>query len=1343
MPPAKYDINTVSIKELLELGFSQEMAERLIKEREARKGFKSVKEAAEVLGIHPREMLRFQAMFYVAPEPEPWPELDEPGGEPDPADREDWKLVFTVRTDPALSPEAAEKIRLRLDYQATGEEGRVSELYQILLQQEYMLEVDPFPLVSELNATVENRQGLALVPQQFLVPEVDKEHFLLKAELKLSGEDLKKALHALRPETIDSMIRAGRFMVAGMPEASFEGFHLSMDLVDSQAKEDALGRIFPLKERQTPSVVREIDLLDQDVVSAFSGFDLTAAEKLKYDGRFSFSRVLPEKGADTVRGWIWFLNGPLMYAGYRREQDPHSPARDLIILLPGSEKASHLMSQEPCGEHLQESGSLPLDVDEEHLLRDSKMFHDDPGPFCKPFSNPSRILGERSFRTVLRVEQPEIALTSPNKPDYTRLFPKQPALDFYSKAYLTPGQWLGKSSHLLRLLPGTPPGLSTLSLFPKKLQRPSRRRPVSSRNPVDWDEDPTRHQALSLAGGHILEWRVQWRSNGYSLGDVKRTLTLAPRQTRRIVKVDWTRTEWARRDETLVSADEFDEGAERAMDYGVAVSSSLQEWSRGGSRASTTGAAGGIGFALGPVVVGGGAAHGRASSSSWQEGGRQVAASEQQRLREAIRQYGDSLRSLESTVVTEAEQHEAVQGVSEVIRNPNYCHSLSVVYYEILRHLRVDTVLGGVRECLFVPFSITLFDLERVLQWRGALQRYLRRRELRWALAHSEKVLAVKEARETQQDIDAAWGDIPAGRRAGQPVRYLSGSVSIRLGIEIPNMESLDDETLEKMLEDRERMYNLLLSPFAALLGRTVAETAREMVEAKEARIQDYFRREIAPFMARNWVESLNLFAGNSNYPSKLTGTVFSMASGYRHKGVHRVDFTVPLSTLEEEGVTRFMLKKVTVSAGADLPAGSVADCMQLRFVYETEQDKGRAASSWYTRRLVRSDSGTAGEEAELNLPLSSYEKQEPRKEILKAFDSILDHLNTNLHYYHKAIWWSMDRDELYTILDGYSVSGTDSRSIASVVEREPIAILGNSLVFPVAAGAFLGIDGHDSLQDLFNYYCQESQGSTPMRISLPTDGVYAQALKDQCHACEEHQGSTDWVLQDKDPELAELPPELLASRYQKPQDLQPSQFPEAIINNINLPQTPQAQGLEQAITAAGKKDAFRDMAGLEGTQKNAAAAMQKASDLAGRFGETAAAYNLARRSMDQDGLDRVMSSLEKWGERFDVPKEELGNIFTKFMENLSGESGKDVTEILEKLAQAIKSMSPGQTATITSLDGEKLFNIVLGQDSSGKEDDSQDEDQEDQEEEGEENNDKEDQEDGGENGEKEDAEEE
>ncbi len=63
---------------------------------------------------------------------------------------------------------------------------------------------------------------------------------------------------------------------------------------------------------------------------------------------------------------------------------------------------------------------------------------------------------------------------------------------------------------------------------------------------------------------------------------------------------------------------------------------------------------------------------------------------------------------------------------------------------------------------------------------------------------------------------------------------------------------------------------------------------------------------------------------------------------------------------------------------------------------------------------------------------------------------------------------------------------------IASVVEPDPIAIIGDAVIFTLLAGSFLGL-GTSRLPDLCNYYVSKEAPTEPMLISLPTDSFYAQ----------------------------------------------------------------------------------------------------------------------------------------------------------------------------------------------------------------------------------------------------------
>lgn len=203
-----------------------------------------------------------------------------------------------------------------------------------------------------------------------------------------------------------------------------------------------------------------------------------------FDGSFSIDYPLVGDPSKFV-GWAWLFAGPSVFFGFQAEQDMATPRYNILIPLP-------TLSGLPSGERK----TVPYDVSESALLNRPDIFADDPGTTCKPFDNPGRILGERRFNTILRITQPDN--------------------DETDRAH---GEYIDNP-------------------------RPQ----VSANNEIDWEGDTTKYQAKTLSRGHILDFRVRWRSNGYSLGNVAHSLTLAPRQTRRIVKVDFERRERAARD---------------------------------------------------------------------------------------------------------------------------------------------------------------------------------------------------------------------------------------------------------------------------------------------------------------------------------------------------------------------------------------------------------------------------------------------------------------------------------------------------------------------------------------------------------------------------------------------------------------------------------------------------------------------------------------------------------------------------------------------------------------------------------------------------------------------------
>lgn len=907
---------------------------------------------------------------------------------------------------------------------------------------------------------------------------------------------------------------------------------------------------------------------------------------LSIDGRFDVQ--LPP-GADFVM--LWWLQGGQAAIGAiapdimrSARSEPELPA-----ILPAFSAPSPVAGK-PEGTC---STAVPRFATEAELADNPNVYSEDAGSFCKPFSNPERVLSERSFYTIVRAEQPAISAR-------LSAATKAPAwLDFTGVVHKADNRAADATRAHLALDPAF-----AAKYVAGMMSLPGGRSDLDAQHPVQWEDDIARYQASGVARGHVLEHRVRWRSNGYSLGTVAKTLTLAPRQIKRIQKVDWERHEAARRAETTQQADHVQDAVIRDRQVDDTVRASLHEWSFGTSAAAAGGVAGGIGFFAEAVLGGIGAAAGGAGSVAYTESGRTTTATEEQRLRDSIRRYADSLRRLESVVVSEVSQEESVTGTSEVLRNFNYAHSLTVIYYQILRHLRVETAFAGVSECLFVPFAIKPFDLTRAYRWRESIGRALRQARYRRALDRVRDVAT-----------DFAQSDIPEGRRADQRVVDIRGSITIKLSIERP----ADGDNGSFRKENWNQLGPLLAEP-----AKAIHEALEGVVDGQRDR---FFQANHAGAIAANWCNGLKL---RTVPDGSLLDADFTLATTYRFGQTVRVDFTLPM-TGELSGITRAQLQALNVRAPQiDLPPGSIANVTRMSLTYATENFEYTVQDRGGMRDLVRVTNGTAEPSGALaTLPLTPWEKVDQRAEIVAAVNELVEHLNEHVEYYHKAIWWHMDRDRLYMLVDGFTVPGTNGVSIGSVVDREPMGIIGNSIVFRVSRGAFIGLGEIDTPAKLHNLYADNQPPRDPMHVSLPTDGLYAQTLLDPCPALEEHFGNFDWALSQPDVDPGTLSPELLGSRRSDPAPtLQPSQMPATLINLQNAPEAPAPSGLQGVLNAVIKGDSFRDLSGLAGNQANALAALQAASSLAAGFGNQAA--QLAAKTQATNTADQKVASIKR-----------------------------------------------------------------------------------------------------------------
>lgn len=710
---------------------------------------------------------------------------------------------------------------------------------------------------------------------------------------------------------------------------------------------------------------------------------------------------------------------------------------------------------------------------------------------------------------------------------------------------------------------------------------------------------------------------------------------------------------------------------------------------------------------------------GDSTSSAFQVSSRDVSSSSLQHLRDRTLQSASAVRNLRSTIVQTASQGETVRATTEVVANHNHCHALTIQYFEVLRHLKVTNELVDVQECLFVPLPMTEFNREKTLRWRQPLSTYLQRRELAPGFDATRRVFTdwgevdAPIGRYADEIVTAIFGEltltifIPLPPFPEKPAPTPENAVEVA-------------EKVTKALMPTEGFFGAVLAIAtggASLIAGAVTGAATDAVKATTQGAQALtqsmfslptaeeryakFQQEVMPPAAAGFVDQLEMYARVGSNEVKLNGADFTLVSNYQPGS----PLLVSVRGQVTNPVRRSDISSIIIKCAAPLPPGCRAIVNSASLRYQTRM---------FRRDLVNDSrvnddidlpivaftgapslpippfpgfpglpgfpsfsapplplgfpSGyvpipgmspiRAGNGATLYTPLDEWEQRSPRLEDIRLSAELVEHLNVNLEYYHHAIWWTMDPNRRYMLLDGYEAPNAGGRSVASVVENTLIGIVGNSLVMPVALGNHL--DPQFRLADgatLLEQYDPQSP-APPSRISLPTRGVFAEAVMGDCNACEEIDDTRFWRW---DEVPIDEPPALdvaaLASRRTEPVYGSATPFPTPIVGMQTPPQAPDAAGVKAALDALAKS-AFTDITGLAGTQANALAAYSKAMDTALAFGKEAS--ELAKQAAMTKNVGQTMRAIDKAEGENKIDKDDAKQMRTSALRTMAGETPSD-----------------------------------------------------------------------------------
>ena len=981
--------------------------------------------------------------------------------------------------------------------------------------------------------------------------------------------------------------------------------------------------------------------------------DFRALFVAQTDGNGYFSGVYPLGAFAAAHGTVAVGAGEPVLVPIHLQEDDTFP--ESVILVIDLDEAALPAPQDDCDCH--GASDVPRDPDARDLARADGTYSSDPGAGrCVDFTRPDRTLEEYSFSYVVRTTEPTIrglTLQEPSKIDLSKLTAVL-SQNTLSNAVLTrdaaaPVARMATAAavadraeaaelprfatqrvdaDILQTLARDPDGFSLtklataaeltvhgdlVRLIGQHLALEPGRQALTCRTPIDWDHTATLYQACTVAHGHVLRFKQEWVADGYSMGNLLYSLPLAPGQKKQIAVVDWERRETTARSEEREVRESLEAAISRDRDINEIVGATVNESVRGGSRASSSSFAGGLGVGaiLGPVGgllgVGGGTAS--ANSSAWQQSARSTAANALNQLRDRTIQSASSLRSQRSTVVHTVRQGERMVATTETVANYNHCHAITIQYFEVLRHLLVRQRLTDVQECLFVPLLMSRFDSGKALRWRNTLRGAVADRALRAGFDAIERIKA-----------NYAGSDFPVGSYADQLLDDLEGELYLSFEIARPRDDN-DDFDPNAWL-----FLNRLFPSISA------SDFYRQHLKGQALKDR-VFQEQMAPKIAERFVQHLQFFAvdaGNARTRLPVDTTLVTDFVNDRPLYVS-LRLSGALPALARKGVSYVEISDISGVLNLPflqiLPSGSKVLVHRGSLRYRTRHSSGHL---FRDARIMNDLMG--GDVVRIHTPLDREELRNPREEDKELMRRLLDHLNEHIERFHHHLWQSFSDAKRYMLLDGFLAPNGDGRSVASVVENELIGIVGNCLVMPVARGFHLDPTFRQDVEnpvDLLEHY-QPNTPIEPSRIAVPTRGVYAEAVMGACNSCERKEEERFWRWEESP--LPDAPPQILPvstdSRRADPANVTPSDFPMPIINLQNAPAAPDPTGLAAAMQLLGTPGLFKDINGLEGNQKNAAAALQGAMQTAQFFGGKAA--DLALQAKMSRDIDKAVKTIDQ-----------------------------------------------------------------------------------------------------------------
>jgi hypothetical protein len=658
-------------------------------------------------------------------------------------------------------------------------------------------------------------------------------------------------------------------------------------------------------------------------------------------------------------------------------------------------------------------------------------------------------------------------------------------------------------------------------------------------------------------GAYVDEYKVSWFSLGHSLGEILYSLPLAPGETVKLAVIDWSWDSLTKRDETTKLTEDILHQTHRDRTITEIVKAGVKELQHGSSFMGGTATAAGATGAANLGSYGLGAAFGNTwslgGSTATTDGSRELAAQNVQRVIDSFSQATSVQREINSTVVIQARQEEKESIQTRTFSNYNHSHTLTILYYEVLRHFRVTVEWVRRRNAILarIPVRVEKFEEENLVKYRHVLEPALLNPALKSGFDAAEKLLLIRNDRKTHGLSETA--DL-----AGE------GELAFDFFEFGAKTSTLEDDDMTNEEENSLRIWAIVNGGGLIALGRWGDFD-------QEFNVGGRFRNrgEMTWFLA---------------YPRDVPQT--------------KIKWNDLMGFLIDTRNDTWRVEKLAINGFGGT----------RKVVLRELKDYNLLFGKYRTTDTDDLGDNTFTEISRPGGPAALSPEKSLTAEERHSLNKLKTHCELNKDYYATAIVMNTDPSEIAVTFEDEPWIAVGQK-LADFVDPTPLDIMGSYVAYPRAketggvddttivdiAAALNGNDAarrqwaletiaamNDADRQTVLERLPLASAKSERLITVPTRGVFAEGKLGHCNISEQIDNTRFWKWEEhpipiEAPQIGAVTP---IQPHAQPVAATPTAFPPAVVSIVNPPNLPDPTGLSAALTLLGTANIFRDMSG-------------------------------------------------------------------------------------------------------------------------------------------------------------------